>query len=88
MLILTPQEINVLQMLGKGMQYKEIAKQKEVKIDTIKKHCTNIYKKLHVRNKTEALAKYLALQQGINTTSTLNTTFGQIQFNNGGFNRF
>ena len=37
------------------MNKKEIAEIKQVTIDTIKKHVSNIYKKLHVNNKVEAI---------------------------------
>lgn len=52
--ILTHQEKNVLQLLSKGMLYKEIADMLDIKIDTVKKHAKNIYSKLKVRNRTEA----------------------------------
>lgn len=51
---LTPQEKNVLQLLSKGLLYKEIANNLNIKIDTVKKHARNIYNKLNVRNRTEA----------------------------------
>ena len=38
--------------------YKEIAIQLDVTIDAVKQHCTNIYAKLGVRNRTEAAIKY------------------------------
>jgi two-component system, NarL family, response regulator LiaR len=57
---LTPKENIVLQQLSKGFLYKEIATQENITIDTIKKHCGNIYKKLHVNNKTEAINIYLS----------------------------
>ncbi len=54
---LTRTENEVLEMLSKGMLYKEIADQKNVGIDTIKKQAGSIYRKLHVCNKTEAINK-------------------------------
>jgi len=45
--VLTPKEIEVLELLTKGLLYKEAADILNVKIDTIKKHSKNIYKKLH-----------------------------------------
>lgn len=44
----------VLQLLSQGLMYKEMADKQKVNINTIKKHCKNIYKKLKVRNRTEA----------------------------------
>ncbi len=52
---LTQQENNVLLQLSKGYLYKEIADNFNISIDTIKKHCGNIYRKLDVCNRTEAI---------------------------------
>ncbi|MFN8250519.1 MAG: LuxR C-terminal-related transcriptional regulator [Ferruginibacter sp.] len=56
--LLTPKEHAVLALLTKGLLYKEMAFAMEVNINTIKKHCKNIYKKLQVRNRTEAAMKF------------------------------
>lgn len=55
---LTAREIQVLELLSKGLLYKEIAFQLSISIDTVKRHCFNIYEKLHVSNRTEAINKY------------------------------
>lgn len=55
---LTHREEDVLQHLSKGLLYKEIANKLGVSIETIRRHCFNIYDKLHVHNRTEALNKY------------------------------
>ncbi len=55
--LLTPAEKEVLKLLAKGLLYKEIADQKHVSIDTVKKHIGHIYRKLHVNNKIEAINK-------------------------------
>jgi two-component system, NarL family, response regulator LiaR len=55
---LTETEKKIIDCLEKGMLYKEIALANDIKIDTVKKHCSNIYKKLKVRNKTEAINLY------------------------------
>jgi DNA-binding NarL/FixJ family response regulator len=52
---LSKTEHDILELLAQGLLYKEIADRKEVTIDTIKKHVGNIYKKLHVNNKVEAI---------------------------------
>ena len=52
---LSKTEFEILELLAKGYLYKEIAEIKQVTIDTIKKHVSNIYKKLHVNNKVEAI---------------------------------
>jgi two-component system, NarL family, response regulator LiaR len=56
--LLTPKENEVLELLAKGLLYKEMAGDLDVNINTIKKHCKNIYKKLQVRNRTEAAIKF------------------------------
>ncbi|GAB2838703.1 response regulator transcription factor [Ferruginibacter profundus] len=52
--LLTKREEEVLAALAKGLLYKEMAAQLGVSLDTVKKHCKNIYLKLKVRNRTEA----------------------------------
>jgi NarL family two-component system response regulator LiaR len=51
---LTPTEAVILKLLAQGLMYKEMADMQQVNINTIKKHCKSIYKKLKVRNRTEA----------------------------------
>lgn len=55
---LTTKELEILKSLSGGFLYKEIADQKCISIDTVKKHIGNIYRKLHVANKIEAVNKY------------------------------
>lgn len=52
---LSRREIEVLYGLAKGYLYKEIAEEFGISIDTVKKHCKNIYRKLEARNRTEAI---------------------------------
>jgi len=56
-ILLTPRERQVLQLLSKGFTYKEISEPMEVSPETVKKHLKNIYRKLKVQNKIEALQK-------------------------------
>jgi len=56
--ILTAREKEIIELLSKGLLYKEIAFQLSISIDTVKRHCFNIYEKLHVGNRTEAINKY------------------------------
>lgn len=56
---LSERETEVLQLLAKGKTYKEIAEQLFVHPETIKSHLKNIYIKLNVHNKTEAIMKAL-----------------------------
>ncbi len=57
--ILSTTELKILECLSYGKLYKEIGNERNITINTVKKHCNNIYKKLKVRNKTEAIIKYL-----------------------------
>lgn len=55
---LSEKETEILKLLSEGFLYKEIADQKCISIDTVKKHIGSIYRKLHVANKIEAVNKY------------------------------
>jgi two-component system, NarL family, response regulator LiaR len=55
---LTSKEKEVLEFLAKGLLYKEIANNLNISIETVKRHCYNIYSKMHVNNRTEAINKY------------------------------
>lgn len=59
--LLSQREKEVLELLSKGLLYKEIAQQLGVGTETVKKHLKNIYQKLHVQNKIEALNKFKLL---------------------------
>lgn len=56
---LTPREEEVLRLLARGYMTKEIAEMLSISFDTVRFHLKNIYAKLHVRSRTEALAKFL-----------------------------
>ena len=55
---LTPREQEILEQLEQGLLYKEIASRFSISIETVKRHCFNIYQKLHVSNRSEAIYKY------------------------------
>ena len=55
--LLTDRETEVLDFLAKGYLYKEIAADLFISKATVKQHIHNIYNKLHVQNRTEALNK-------------------------------
>jgi len=55
---LTRREEEVLTLLAKGLLYKEIASHLGISTETVRRHCFNIYEKLHAYNRTEALNKY------------------------------
>lgn len=54
---LSLREKEVLDWLSKGYSYKEIANELFISIETVRTHIRNIYEKLHVRNRSEALKK-------------------------------
>jgi len=56
-IILSTREIEVLEQLSKGLNYKNIATNLFVSPHTIRKHIENIYNKLQVHNKIEAIEK-------------------------------
>jgi DNA-binding NarL/FixJ family response regulator len=57
---LTPREKSVLEFLCQGYLYKEIADQMGIGVTTVTTHIRNIYEKLHVRSRSQAIAKYLS----------------------------
>jgi len=56
---LSPREAQVLDLLAKGYLYKEIADAMQVTYATVHTHIRHVYEKLHVRSRTEAVAKHL-----------------------------
>lgn len=54
---LTARENQVLQLVAEGLLIKEISDQLSLSNYTVKSHLKNIYTKLHVRNKIEAINK-------------------------------
>lgn len=56
---LTDRETEVLQLIAKGLLYKEAADKLGISIETVKKHLRSVYIKLQVQNRTEAVVKYL-----------------------------
>lgn len=55
--ILSNREKEILQLLAKGLLYKEIAEQLNITTGTVRIHIHKIYEKLHVQNRTEAINK-------------------------------
>lgn len=54
---LSDRENQVLHWLSKGFSYKEIAEKLFISVETVRTHIRNIYEKLHVGNKMQALRK-------------------------------
>jgi len=60
---LSSREAEVLNLLSKGYLYKEIASELFISTGTVRQHIHNIYDKLHVQNRTEALNKVYGNRQ-------------------------
>lgn len=54
---LTDRERAVLEALSEGQFYKEIADTLGISINTVRKHIKNVYEKLHVHSRLEAVTK-------------------------------
>jgi DNA-binding NarL/FixJ family response regulator len=57
--ILTSRQYAVLKLIVDGKTYLQIAEELFISAETVKSHTKNIYKALHVKNKAEAISKYL-----------------------------
>lgn len=55
---LTSREMEILELLSKGLMYKEIASQTFLSPETVRKHVYHIYEKLHVTNRVAAVNKF------------------------------
>lgn len=55
---LSRREMEILEMLAKGMIYKEISVALFISPETVRKHVYHIYEKLHVNNRVEAINKF------------------------------
>lgn len=55
--LLTKRENELLSLLAKGYRYKEIADQLFISTETVRKHINNIYQKLQVQSRMEAVNK-------------------------------
>jgi DNA-binding NarL/FixJ family response regulator len=56
--VLSNRENEILELLAKGMLYKEIAARLFISQETVRKHVYHIYEKLHVNNRVEAINKF------------------------------
>ncbi len=56
---LSPREQEVLDLLSQGFMYKEISDKLGIGFETVRTYIRRIYEKLHVRTRTEAVAKVL-----------------------------
>jgi DNA-binding NarL/FixJ family response regulator len=60
---LTEREVEVLKLIGQGLANKEIARQLAISEKTVKNHISNIFSKLHVCDRTQAVL--YAIRKGL-----------------------
>ena len=56
-LALTPREKKTLELIAKGLSNREIAIQMKISVPTVKSHINNLYRKLQVKNRKEAVLR-------------------------------
>src|SRR5262249_41100243 len=56
---LTPQELRLLQVLADGHSYQAAAGRLDISANTVRSYVRNVYDKLHVHSKSEAVSKAL-----------------------------
>ena len=56
---LTAREEEVLNLVARGYRSKEIGEALGVSVQTVETHLRNVYEKLHVRSRAEAVARFL-----------------------------
>jgi len=56
--VLSNREKEILELLSRGLMYKEIAAALFIGQETVRKHVYHVYEKLHVTNRVEAINKY------------------------------
>lgn len=61
---LTSREAELLELLTQGLSNKEIAQKTSISAGTVRNHLANIFQKLHVRCRTEAVVKHLRIRRG------------------------
>jgi LuxR family maltose regulon positive regulatory protein len=55
--LLTPRELEILQLMQSGLGNAEIAQELVISPHTVKRHAANIYRKLDVKNRRQAVYK-------------------------------
>jgi DNA-binding NarL/FixJ family response regulator len=59
---LTSREAEILELVIEGLSNKEIAQKTSISPGTVRNHLRNIFRKLHVRGRTEAATKYVRIK--------------------------
>jgi DNA-binding NarL/FixJ family response regulator len=60
---LTSREAELLELLTQGLSNKEIAQKTSIAAGTVRNHLANVFQKLHVRCRTEAVVKHLRIKR-------------------------
>ncbi len=55
---LSPRETEIIELVAQGYQYKEIGEQLDIGRETVRTHLQSVYRKLHVSNKGQAVARF------------------------------
>ena len=66
---LTERELEVIKALARGMSNKQIAQSLQISEKTVRNHASNIYKKLHIYDRTQAVI--YAVRRGLVNLETL-----------------
>ncbi|WP_253284016.1 MULTISPECIES: response regulator transcription factor [unclassified Ruegeria] len=61
---LSRKERAILEALAQGMSNRELSKELQISTNTVKFHLSNIYEKLNVKNRTQAIAFFYSSQRG------------------------
>src|SRR5262245_18928305 len=56
---LTPRELHLIQLLAEGHSYQATAERLDISVNTVRSYIRNVYDKLHVHSKSEAVSKAL-----------------------------
>jgi LuxR family maltose regulon positive regulatory protein len=59
--VLSPREITIVELIGRGQSNKEMARQLGIAPETVKTHIKNIFLKLGVERRAQAIARARAL---------------------------
>ena len=71
---LTARELEVLNVLSTGASTKAIADRLQITLPTVKRHLTNLYRKLRVTNRVQATRCYLLAEHDSSTPATSEAT--------------
>lgn len=60
-IILTPREITILQLVARGLSNRKVAQQLAISENTVKYHMRQVFQKLNVQNRTEAVTAAISI---------------------------